>query len=256
MKTQTPSTLRRYSYIGSVNSSAKIKKGEKINLSTYVVYLAPHTSSGYQVCPKASTECIQGCLNTSGRVILDSANTILNARLNKTRDFFENRALFVEKVFSEIERERKKAERKGEKFSVRLNGTSDLSPELFKGRDGRNILETFPDIQFYDYTKVLNRSRLLERHSNYDLTFSFSGTNWAECEEAISKGLRVAVVFDTKKGQPLPATYKGIPVIDGDDTDYRPADDRGVIVGLRFKRIKDKKAMAEALQSSFVVKVN
>jgi hypothetical protein len=43
------------------------------------------------------------------------------------------------------------------------------------------------------------------------------------------------VVFDTKRGQPLPSTYKGYTVIDGDKDDLRFLDPKGVIVGLRYK---------------------
>jgi hypothetical protein len=45
-----------------------------------------------------------------------------------------------------------------------------------------------------------------------------------------------AVVFDTLRGAPLPATYTGITVIDGDKSDDRTmASETGVIIGLRAK---------------------
>jgi hypothetical protein len=244
-----------FSYIGSVNSSAKIVKGEKLNVATYVIYLAPSDLSGHNTCPKASQECIAGCLNSSGRVIMDTKNTIQTARINKTKYFYENRPEFMRQLVREIAREKSKAENAGMTFCVRLNGTSDLSPLIFK-YDGKTLLELFPDVVFYDYTKVLNRSRIKDSFANYDLTFSFSGHNWTECEDAIKEGLRVAVVFNIKKGQPLPATFKGFEVIDGDITDYRPADASGVIVGLRFKRIKNKETERAIRNSPFVVSVN
>lgn len=53
----------------------------------------------------------------------------------------------------------------------------------------------FP-VQFYDYTKVAGRDPLAAGVSNYDLTFSFSGTNLEECGVALyEKGQRIAVVF-------------------------------------------------------------
>jgi len=39
----------------------------------------------------------------------------------------------------------------------------------------------------------------------------------------------------TRRGEELPATYLGIRVVDGDKTDDRTTDPRGVIVGLRAK---------------------
>jgi hypothetical protein len=161
----------------------------------------------------------------------------------------------MRQLVREIAREKAKAENAGMQFCVRLNGTSDLSPLIFK-HDGKTLLELFPDVVFYDYTKVLNRSRIKDSFANYDLTFSFSGHNWTECEDAIKEGLRVAVVFNIKKGQPLPSTFKGFQVIDGDVTDYRPADPSAVIVGLRFKRIKNKETERAIRNSPFVVSVN
>lgn len=251
-----------FSYIGSVNSSAKILKGEQINLDTFVIYLAPFNSSGHNTCPLATngTEekpgCVQLCLNESGRVILDTAGTILKARINKTNFFYSNRAEFVAMLAHEIAKAKTKAEKTGRKFCVRLNGTSDLSPLTFKHPIGLNILELFPNLQFYDYTKVPNRFKLLEKYKNYHLTFSFSGHNWADCEQILKNGHNVAAVFNVKKGKELPKSYKGFTVIDGDINDYRPADPLGCIVGLRFKRIKNKAMNQAAINSPFVLSVN
>ena len=41
------------SYLGSVNSSAKIVKNAKKNYDTFIGYLAPHTMSGHNTCAKA-----------------------------------------------------------------------------------------------------------------------------------------------------------------------------------------------------------
>jgi hypothetical protein len=52
---------------------------------------------------------------------------------------------------------------------------------------------------------------------------------------ACEAGRNVAVVFARTPSQSLPRTWLGIRVIDGDDTDWRPGDPDGVIVGLRAK---------------------
>lgn len=242
-----------FSYIGSVNSSAKIEKGAKIGLDTFIVYLAPANLSGYETCPERTIGCTNSCLNKSGRVIMDTANVIETARINKTRFFYENRPEFMRLLVREIANAERKAIAKGNKFAVRLNGTSDISPLVWK-HEGKTLFEIFPGVTFYDYTKVLNRSRIVQQFANYDLTFSYSGENWDKCELALNMGLRVAVVFNVKKGQPLPAFYKGFAIVDGDITDYRPADPSGVIVGLRFKRIKGGKAANQAaIDSNFVI---
>lgn len=241
-----------FSYIGAVNSSAKIAKGDKIGLDTFVVYLAAASLSGFNVCAKATKWCIMGCLVNSGRVIMDTLNKILNARINKTKAFYENRPQFMAQLVREIKRAKSKADQAGRMFTVRLNGTSDLSPLIWK-HEGKTLMEIFPEITFYDYSKVLNRIKLVKQFKNYDLTFSYSGENWDECEQALKSGVRVAVVFKVKKGEPLPASFRGFHVIDGDLTDYRPDDPSGCIVGLRFKRIKDKEAQNAVLNSPFVI---
>jgi hypothetical protein len=101
-----------------------------------------------------------------------------------------------------------------------------------------NILEFFPLIPFYDYTKVANRFKMLDKYDNYDLTYSFSGHNMFQCLELLNerKG-RVAMVFE---GKVLPKTFMGYDVIDGDAYDMRYYDAQGVIVGLKFKKVRNK----------------
>jgi hypothetical protein len=234
------------SYIGAVNSSAKILKNEKYNELTYIIYLAPANLSGYEVCPMRTEECTKACLFGSGQVIMDKTNRIVNSRIAKTQMFFENRDYFMSWVVKEIEQAKAKAEKKDMKFSVRMNGTSDIDPTLFK-LNGKTLFEIFPDVQFYDYTKVAKRFRLLQKYSNYDLTYSYSGHNWSECEEILNnKSGRVAVVFEKS----LPETYKGYKVVDGDAYDMRYVDEQSVIVGLKFKRVKNK---VEKTNNAFIV---
>lgn len=71
--------------------------------------------------------------------------------------------------------------------------------------------------------------------SNYNLTFSFSGGNWLYCEDFLRRKLaNVAVVF--KNG--LPSKYKGYDVVNGDESDERFLEEKGVIVGLHYKQTR------------------
>jgi hypothetical protein len=243
-----------FSYIGSINSSSKIAKTNKVlEIDTFVQYLAPSTLSGNNVCAMATKECIAGCLNTSGRAKMNKSYAmIMNARMNKTKFFFSNRDLFNSMLFNEVKNAYNKTVKKGKEFAVRLNGTSDLSPVLFK-QNGKNILEAFPQVQFYDYTKVLNRIALADKYSNYDLTFSFTGYNWSDCLTALQNNVRVAVIFNVGKNADLPKTFNGFEVVDGDQYDYRPLDAKNVIVGLRWKSIRDKATNDLIKNSAFVV---
>jgi hypothetical protein len=230
--------LTGLSYLGSVASSSKIAKGLEYNEATYILYLAPADMSGYNVCPMASDECKEACLNESGHNKIDvKKNNINKARIKKTKLFFEHRQFFMVWLVSEIEKAKYQAESKGMRFSVRINGTSDIEPTLFQ-HNGIVLFELFDDVMFYDYTKVAKRFNLLQFYKNYDLTYSFSGHNMLQCLDLLSKGNgRVAMVFE---GKVLPTSFMGYKVIDGDAYDMRYMDEQGVIVGLKFKKVRNK----------------
>jgi hypothetical protein len=168
-----------------------------------------------------------------------NGDMINESRIKKTKLFFEEREFFVRWMIEEIKQSKKKSEKLGYSFSVRLNNTSDISPEMFwiRQEDGstKNILQLFPDVQFYDYTKVPSRIELTKKYKNYDLTFSFDGTNLETCEKMLSNKIRVAMVFNT-----LPKTFLSYKVIDGDLYDMRYRDKKNVIVGLKFKKVRNK----------------
>jgi len=207
-------------------SQTKMAKGEKYGYKTAILHLAPFTLSGKNICPKASPECVAACLNTSGRGQMGS---VQKARLNKTNYFWTNKNAFLWDLSREIEQLKKRAANQGFKFAVRLNGTSDLAWHRMKVDGGSNLMEIHNDVQFYDYTKVLNY--LDHDLKNYNVTFSDSGRNDSDIAAAIKKGSNVAVVFQDK----LPKKWLNKKVINGDRHDLRFKDPRGVIVGLVAK---------------------
>jgi hypothetical protein len=213
------------SYIGAVNNSTKHEKAFKFDELVYTIYFAPAKMSGYEVCPMRSDECTLLCLNESGRNKMDTkVNTINNSRIKKTKLFFEEREFLVRWIIDEIKSAKAKAENLGYSFSVRLNNTSDITPESFYIDDNgtkRNLLEIFPDVQFYDYTKVSKRLELVKKYKNYDITFSYSGTNMTECLSMLSNNVRVAMVFNK-----VPENYMNFKVVDGDKYDMRYRDEK------------------------------
>ncbi len=200
--------------------NTKTVKGEKMGYLTFILHFAPATLSGYQVCPAASVNCTKVCLNTAGR---GRFTAIQEARIRKTRWFFEDRDSFMDALVKDIHAAIRKADRENMIPVFRLNGTSDIRWETVSVWGYRNVMELFPTVQFYDYTKLPNRRDL---PSNYHLTFSRSESN----EHLIPQDMNVAVVFDK-----LPDTFMGRTVIDGTDTDLRFLDPQNVIVGLLAK---------------------
>ena len=212
-----------------INTNYKTIKSEKVGVLTGIIYMSPYNLSGKNVCPGASAGCAAACLNTAGR---GAMNVVQAARLKKTQRVFQDRQQFLWDLVNEISALRRKAKAKGMKAAVRLNGTSDLPYERYKVRDtGKNIMQLFPDVQFYDYTKLENRIVGQQLPANYHLTFSRAEDNDHKLE-AVLKHTSAAVVFSGA----LPATWRGYPVIDGDEHDARFTDaGAGVIIGLTAK---------------------
>ncbi len=223
--------------------NTKITKGEKLGYLTAILHLAPSRMSGFNVCPMASQGCIAGCLNTAGRGIYARTQ---QARARKTKEYFHNRDEFMTTLAKDIATVERRAKRLGMLPAIRLNGTSDLRWEnvglTVDGVSYSNLMEMYPHINFYDYTKIPNRRNL---PSNYALTFSRSESNDAYVTQAMANGMNVAVVF----AKALPRKFLGRKVIDGTETDLRFLDPKNVIVGLVAK------GKARRDTSGFVVKV-
>jgi hypothetical protein len=219
----------------TVNNHKTIK-GEKKGYRTYIMYLAPFTqnSLGKNLCPMASKGCSAACLFNSGMGGMYAQ--VKNGRINKTEWFLANRKEFLETLDSELTTIQRRAENSNFIPIIRLNGTSDISWESFKVRDGKNLFELYPEIQFYDYTKnYLRFNKILP--NNYHLTFSRSEKNHDKAMELLAKGVNVAIVFNK-----VPVKYEGYEVIVGDNDDLRFKDPKGVIVGLKYKNSTGKNA--------------
>lgn len=210
---------------------------------TGIVYLAPSNESGFNTCKDASKGCAQSCLFSAGRGAMPN---VIEARINKTLAFFRDKNAWITQLVQEITAFTKKAQKLGKIPCVRLNGTSDLPWELVKV-DGKNIMEIFPSVQFYDYTK--SEARMLafvsgKMPANYHLTFSRSEDNQEKVERVLKAGGNVAVVFDK-----VPKVWQGFEVIDGDQADTRFLDKKNVVVGLKAK------GKARKDKSGFVVEI-
>jgi hypothetical protein len=230
----------------------KTIKGEKKGYATAILHLAPANRSGHNVCPFATDGCKSSCLNRAGRGGIDCAdgsNRIQDARIRRTRLLFSDRDAFFADLRKDIKAFIRRCDRQGLTPCVRLNGTSDLPVETW------GTMQEFPAVQFYDYCKSPRRMKDYldgKMPSNYFLVFSRSEHNDGVCSNLLKRGANVAVVFDTRRGKPLPATYRGRRVIDGDLSDLRFLDPKGVVVGLRFKHLRRD----DSSHNGFIVKVN
>ena len=166
-------------------SNTKIQKGEKSGFKTAGIHLAPHKLSGYNTCIAASTGCAMSCLNTAG---MGSFSNVQASRIAKTKVFFEDRNTFMVTLIKEVKAMIKKSAKLNLTPAFRLNLTSDIAWENIK-HEGMNIMEMFPDVTFYDYTKIPKRMLQFTRGElpkNYHLTFSRSENNQTHVDIFIS----------------------------------------------------------------------
>lgn len=202
-------------------ANPKIQKGTKLGYLSFILHLAPSDLSGKNTCPKATPGCIAACLNTAGRGGMfkrgENTNVIQKARIRKTKMYFEQREEFLAILEADIRKAIKFAEKQDLIPVFRLNGTSDLSVEKW------GIIEKFPTVQFYDYTKVLGRK--VAHLPNYHLTFSKADGNDSDVAEALLQGMSVVAVYDK-----IP---EGVP--SADETDLRFLDPKGIMLGLKAK---------------------
>jgi hypothetical protein len=177
--------------------------------------------------------CEKACLYSAGR---GAFNSVQQSRIDKAKWFHADRASFMVQIVRNIEGLIRKATDKGMTPLVRLNGTSDIRwesiPVTYKGTTYPNVMALFPEVQFYDYTKLSNRKNV---PTNYDLTFSYSGTLAYQkfVNQAKAAGMRIAAVF--RNVEDIPATFLALDCVDGDDSDIRHMDPQGVVVALYAK---------------------
>lgn len=246
----------------NIDANAKTVKGQKVGFLTAVLYLAPFKMSGINVCPMAELAgCWRGCLNTAGRGGISKGskkmrrngltvpdNAIQRCRIKRTRLWAKQPGAFLDQLEKELVAFVKKAERKGLIPAVRLNGTSDIRWENVRhnfvgdyGALDQTVFERFPDLQFYDYTKLPNRFAR-ELPSNYHLCLSFSNASerYANmCWDAHYKyDASLVMVYRTKLDGRNARTWFDechVPVVDGDTNDLRFLDPQRCIVTLKAK---------------------
>lgn len=232
--------------------NAKTSKGLKKGITTYIMYLAPAKQNNFDVdlCTHASNGCRAACLFQSGSARFTGVQL---GRINKTNYFIADPKSFMKQLVKEIQsavnlhnnmQDNVQYKANGDvkrfrEFVIRLNGSSDVKFEEIILENGLNIFETFPNIQFYDYTKD-DKRMFAEMPKNYHLTFSRAESNHKASLKVLANGGNVAVVFGVNKSESFPSTFMGYKVISGDETDLRYLDPKNVIVGLTYKKVSTK----------------
>lgn len=251
-------------------SNPKTAKGFNLPYHSAIMHLAPFNHSGYMVCPFASgnlqtdelpgSGCVFACLNDSGHGAIGGVNGVCQqCRIRRTRYYFQYRSEFMAHLAREISALVRAAHKRNKKPALRLNGTSDIpwetTPLVRANVRFANVFVAYPDVIFYDYTKI--PKRIMLSVPNYHLTFSLSESNDAHALRALRHGLNVATVLRIADHESMPDTFSGYPLIDGTEHDFRFLDNvnhtGSLIVGLRpkGKAKKDKSGFVKSLDYQF-----
>jgi len=224
-------------------SNAKLAKTHDVHgrdWDTFILYMAPATvaieainpslskdeMSVANLCPASTEGCRRDCLFYQGRARM--FKNVNEARIRKTKLFIQEPLEFMAQLHADIRKALRAANKKGKRLAIRLNGTTDV--------DWSSVAASYPDVQFYDYTKT-SRGMLFARDllpSNYHVTFSRSETNHVMAARILAAGGNVAVVVDSK----VTVDWSDARLIDGDKHDARFLDGKantGLIVVLRAK---------------------
>lgn len=211
-------------------SSAKTDKGASYGIGTAILYMTPAKVEGdsANLCPWSSRGCRKGCLVGAGRGRFSSVRA---ARLARRRWFLSDPDGFLDQLARELAAHVRRCERRGLRPALRLNGTSDVDWQTLAFR-GVGLLDwirgAHPGVTLYEYTKD-------PRRAGAGVVFSRHENNDAATRRAVARGQSVAVVFAARRGEPLPATWAGGPVVDGDLHDATFLHAPGSILGLRAK---------------------
>ena len=238
--------MSNYKLLG-VGTNAKTIKGDGSEYLTAILYMTPYKimidGKSFNSCAMAKqASCIDACLYTAGRGQMSNVQT---ARQRKAEWFYKDRVGFMKQLYEDIKKFQTYCHKRNIQPCVRLNGTTDIRWELIK-IGAYNIFDWFPEVQFYDYTKIANRK--CKDIPNYHLTWSYSNANpeYAKLlDKALEQGMNAAVVFRSKDFGAYAARYsvrwKDYPVIDGDQDDLRFLDPRGGHIVALYAKGKAKK---------------
>lgn len=249
----------------NIDANSKTVKGQKQGFLTAILYLAPYKASGFNVCPMAELAgCWKGCLNTAGHGGMSKGNKRFNphgielpdnaiqrCRIERTQLYMNDRVEFFRRLYQEIHAFLRKAERKGLTPVIRMNGTSDILWEkipvpVSDNKRGihcifANIFAVFPEVQFYDYTKIAKRM-YREMPDNYYLALSYSEASpiYADrCRKThADTGCSLVMVYRDKVAKENARTFfeeARAPYADGDENDLRFLDPAGAMVALKAK---------------------
>lgn len=185
--------------------------------------------------------CGASCLRFSGRGIFKNVE---NSRQSKLDYLNNDRTGFIKKLTSELNTFSKYCAKRDLVGYVRLNVLSDYP---WHAEAYGAIPQQFPELKFYDYTKVAKR--LGETPDNYELMFSYSPAK--AYQKSVQLALKTTAPMSVVFNGDMPAEFLGRKVYDGDKSDIENLARKSSIIGLKYKLAKGQSI--DPLDSKFIV---
>ena len=171
--------------------------------------------------------CAESCIRFTGRGHMPS---VIDSRQSKLDYFYSDRLGFIEQLKREIANFERLCYKSGVIPHVRLNVITDIK---WESKAYGQIPQSFPNVNFYDYTKIANR--LNKTPDNYKLMFSYSpaGKFQSHVRLAMAANVPMSAVFYPA----IPDTFLGAKVINGDNSDIENLKYSypNYIIGLKYK---------------------
>ena len=197
------------------------------------------------ICPmRYIAACVKECLISSGRGVFDN---VIEGRKAKTDFYMNDRAGFIDQLKRELTNFEKLCNKTGVVPYVRLNVISDIQWEL---KANGSIPQSFPNINFFDYSKIAKR--LGKTPKNYQLMFSYSQA--PEYQNQVKTALKTDVPISVVFYGPMPDVFLGKKVINGDNSDIENLKHKNCIIGLKYKIAKGQDV--DPANSPFIVNTN
>jgi len=205
---------------------------------------APYLGRGWHACAGSTVACEAVCVGSKqGQGTLPSSAI---ARIGRSIVLACFRDRFMSLVIAELTRAERAAARKGWTLAFRTNVATD------HWRLAGQLAAMFPGVMFYDYTAITSAVRA---DDGVVRVYSRKDGRTEKTLDMLRAGHGAAVVFDipARSKGPLPATWYGFPVIDGDTDDLWPlrAPEGPFVVGLRVKGTRQQ--IADARRIGFSV---
>ena len=213
--------------------NTKLKKNNK-DVTIRVAGLSLHPTD--TICPmRHIAGCAKSCLISSGRGVFDN---VRDSRQAKTDWLMADRVGFITQLCKELVNFEKLCAKTEVVPYVRLNVISDVQWEL---KAYGAMPDRFPNINFFDYTKMAKRLTKLPR--NYELMFSYSKA--LAYDKQVAMALKTDAPMSVVGIGPMPERYLGKDVVSGDISDIENLKHRNKVLWLTYKVAKGKDVIPE-----------